>query len=386
MRISVFLSLFASILVLVLTPVQSLIWNGESFPIYLLKTETYVRALFDFRAEFAPETSDYYFFGRMAILIHLGILFGLLELKRNGFFPIAATKAFRAVLGFLLIAIIGDTVAYWGGSFFGELFRNIGFRWIEAPGIFFLLCAFGYLGFKIRPEKKAIGITFLILPFLMIGSILFFRYIPHGPLLPVSWIVTVFLLGSDSSASFRNLSQVFLRFTSVKSILLLFVAALVCAEGMQILEKFIPVADGNILPKKMDFRPFSGAKDFIEVFGAYGEAGRRLYFWIDVVDMIFPFPLALCFGGIYAKAALRANLPLSLGLLAYGFLLFDLLENSLMFYFLSVWPTVPEGLAAFTGTITAVKLFFLFTGFFMFIASFLILVVRWAQEKKTVKV
>ncbi|RHX95124.1 hypothetical protein DLM76_07330 [Leptospira yasudae] len=386
MRIFVFFSLVASILVSVLAPVQSLIWNGESFPVYLLKTQTYVRALFDFRADFAPEMSDYYFFGRMAILVHLGILFGLLELKRNGFFPNAATMAFRVVLVILSIAIFGDAIAYWGGSYFGELFRNVGFRWIEAPSIFLLLFAFGYLGFKTRPEKKAVGITFLILPFLMIGSTLFFRYIPHGPLLPISWIVTVFLLGSDSASSFRNLGQVFLRFTSVRSILLLFVAAMVCAEGMQILEKFIPVADGNMLPKKMDFRPFSGAKDFIEVFGVYGETGRRLYFWIDVIDMIFPIPLAFCFGGIYTKAARKVNLPLSLGLFAYGFLLFDLLENSLMFYFLFAWPTVPEGLAAFTGTITAVKLFFLFTGFFMFIASFLILVIQWIREKKAVKI
>ncbi|PJZ56893.1 hypothetical protein [Leptospira barantonii] len=367
-------SLFASVLILILTPIQSWIWNGKDLPLYLLKTEEFVFAFLRMRTTLAPTTSDYYFFGRMVILVHLGILLGLFELNRNGFFPIASKKPLKIVFSILSIATFGDLLAYWGGSFFGELFRNIGFRWIEAPCIFLLLFAFGYLGFKMHSEKKMEGNVFMFLPILMIVSTFIFRYIPHGPLFPISMIVTAFLLGSKSAPLFQTLSGIFTKFTSTKSILILFILAMFCSGAMQVLEKAIPLVDGIELPKKMDFRPFSSAKDFTEVFSLYGEAGRALYFWVDVIDMIFPFPLILCFGAIYTKAAMRINLPIALNLFAYGFLIFDLLENSLMFYFLNVWPKVPEGLAAFTGAITAVKLFFLFVGFLMFTVSFLILV------------
>lgn len=376
MKLSVIFSLFASILILFLTPIQSMIWNGTNSPSYLLKTQEFVSTFLRMRIELAPATSDYYFFGRMVIFVHIGILLGLFELDRNGFFPIVSKKALRIVFVILSIAAFGDLIAYWGGDFFGESFRTIGFRWIEAPSIFLVLFAFGYLGFKMYPEKKTEGIVFGVLPALMIVSTLFFRYIPHGPLFPVSMIVTGFLLSSDSAPFFRKLSGIFSTFSSTKSIVLFFILGVICSGAMQVLEKSIPLADGTALPTKMDFRPFSSARDFVEVFTLYGESGRALYFWTDVVDMIFPFPLILCFGGIYTKAAMKVKLPVSLNLFAYGFLIFDLLENSLMFYFLSVWPKVPEGIAAFTGGVTAVKLFFLFVGFFMFIVSFLILVYR----------
>lgn len=381
MKLSAIVSLFASILILFLTPIQSLIWNGADSPPYLLKTQEFVSAFFRMRIELAPQTSDYYFFGRLAIFVHVGILFGLLELDRNGVFPAASKKALKIVLTVLSFAIFGDFIAYWGGSFLGESFKNAGFRWIEAPSIFLLLFAFGYLGFKMRLERKMEGTVFIILPFLMTASTFFFRYVPHGPLFPISLIVTGFLLGSKSAPLFQRLSGVFYRFTSNNWILVLFILGVICAETMQLLEKAIPIPEGIELPKKMDFRPFSSARDFVEVFGVYGASGRNLYFWIDVVDMIFPFPLVLCFGGIYTKAAARFGLPVSLNLFSFGFLIFDLLENSLMFYFLNVWPKVPEGLAAFTGGITAIKLFFLFVGFFMFTVSFLLLVYRRVSEK-----
>ncbi|TGK32746.1 hypothetical protein EHQ12_12470 [Leptospira gomenensis] len=381
MKLSAIVSLFASFLILPLTPIQSLIWNGANSPSYLLKTQEFVSVFLRLRMDYAPHTSDYYFFGRMAILVYIGILFGLFELDRTGFFPAVSRKIFRSVLALFSIALFGDFIAYWGGNFFGESVEIVGFYWIEAPSIFLLSFAFPFLGFKMRSERKTEGIVFMILPFLMIASILFFRYVSSGFLFPISMVVTAFVLNSKAAPLFQKSSEVFLKFTSAKTVLVFFILAMICAGTMQILEKAIPISDGIQLPKKMDFRPFSTAQDFFEVFGVYGESGRSLYFWIDVVDMVFPFPLIFCFGGIYTKAAVRFNLPVSLNLFSYGFLVFDLLENSLMFYFLNVWPKVPEGIAAFTGGVTAVKLFFLFVGFFMFAVSFSMLVYRWTSEK-----
>ncbi|MBM9499967.1 hypothetical protein JWG44_06850 [Leptospira sp. 201903071] len=381
MNIAAFFILLTGIVALLLTPIQSFLWNGESAPFYVLKTTDLISAFLKMRAELSPETSDYYFFGRMTILIHIGILLGLRELYRNGFFPTSVLKIFKLVVAVLMVAAFGDLVTYWGGSFFGERFRNIGFRWIEGPSLVLLLFVLGYLGFKLKNEKKWDGNVFLFLPVIMVGSTLFFSYIPHGFLLPLLIVITGFVLSSDSSPILQRISRSFTKVTSIKSILLLFVFAMLCAETMQILEKWIPIT-GQVLPKKMDFRPFSSSKDIIEVFGAYGEQGRILYFWIDIVDMIFPIPLFLSFAGIYTRAAQKIDLPISFNLLSLGFLIFDILENSLMFYFLSSWPDVPEPLATFTGAVTAIKLFFLFVGFAMFFASFLILTYIWIREKR----
>ncbi|RHX91882.1 hypothetical protein [Leptospira stimsonii] len=382
MNFIAFFTLFAAILTLILTPIQSYIWNGESTPFYLLKMKELILVFLKMKKEIFPETTDYYFFGRMTIFIHIGILLGLKELYKNGFFPESLSKILRFVAGILLLATFGDLIAYWGGSFFGESFRKIGFRWMEAPSIFLLLFAIGYLGFKMRMEKKWEGTVFVSLPFLMIGSTLFFRYIPHGPLFPILFVVAGFVLSSPSASTLQKISRWFESISSVKSILIFFVLGMLFSQTMQILEKSIPISASGILPKKMDFRPFSSAKDFVEVFGTYGEQGRYLYFWIDIVDMIFPIPLSLCFAGIYTRVALKTGLPISFNLLSLGFLVFDLVENSLMFYFLASWPIVSEPLAAITGAVTAIKLFFLFVGFIMFFVSSLILISLWIREKR----
>ncbi|AOP32702.1 hypothetical protein A0128_01740 [Leptospira tipperaryensis] len=382
MNFTAFFALLATILALLLTPLQSFIWNGESTPQYLLKMRELISVFLRMRTELSPETTDYYFFGRMTIFIHFGIILGLKELYKNGFFPNSVLKIFNVVVGILSLAAFGNLIAYWGGSFFGELFRNIGFRWIEAPSIFLLLFAIGYLGFKMRAEKKWEGNVIFSLPVLMIGSTLFFRYIPHGPLLPILIVITGFVLSSESAPILQKISRSFLKITSVKSIIILFAFAMLCAETMQLIEKWIPITETGFLPKKMDFRPFSSSQDIVEVFGAYGEQGRKLYFWIDIVDMIFPIPLFLSFAGIYTRAAQKIGLPMSFNLLSLGFLIFDILENSFMFYFLASWPNVPEPLATLNGAVTATKLFFLFVGFTMFFVSFLILVLDWIREKR----
>ncbi|MBM9577615.1 hypothetical protein JWG45_10670 [Leptospira sp. 201903070] len=382
MNLAAFFILLTAIVTILLTSIQSFIWNGESTPFYLLKTADLISVFLKLRTELSPETTDYYFFGRMTILIHMGILIGLRELYKNGFFPSSVLKIFKVVVAILMISAFGDIVAYWGGSFFGEIFRNIGFRWIEAPSLILLLFTLGYLGYKLRTEKRWDGNIFLSLPVMMVVSTLFFSYVPHGFLLPLLLVITGFVLSSDSSPILQKISRSFTKFTSIKNILILFVFAMLCAETMQILEKWIPATETGFLPKKMDFRPFSSSKDILEVFGAYGESGRNLYFWIDVVDMIFPIPLFLSFAGIYTRAAQKIDLPISFNLLSLGFLIFDILENSLMFYFLSAWPKVPEPLATFTGAITAIKLFFLLVGFAMFFVSSLILISIWIREKR----
>lgn len=146
-------------------------------------------------------------------------------------------------------------------------------------------------------------------------------------------------------------------------------ASILISASMQFLEQLIPVAAGQKLPLKMDFRPFFSPQELVDVFQFYGEVGRNLYFWQDVLDMFLPIAVCFMIASFYTRTAIRFKLPVSFNVLPFGFLVFDWIENSLMFYFLSSWPIVPYSLATFTGRITAIKLTFVFIGYGMLIAS-----------------
>ncbi|MBM9575627.1 hypothetical protein JWG45_00540 [Leptospira sp. 201903070] len=153
--------------------------------------------------------------------------------------------------------------------------------------------------------------------------------------------------------------------SSAKHIFFFTAASILISGAMQFLEQMTPVPAGQSLPLKMDFRPFSSAKDLNEVFQFYRETGRLLYFWQDVLDMFLPVAVGLMIGSFYSRTAVYWKLPISLNLLPFGFLVFDWIENSLMFYFLYSWPSVSESLALFAGRITAIKLMFVFIGYGM---------------------
>ncbi|MBM9498874.1 hypothetical protein JWG44_01210 [Leptospira sp. 201903071] len=178
-----------------------------------------------------------------------------------------------------------------------------------------------------------------------------------------------------------SISEWIAKNSSGKNIFLFTLASILISGSMQFLEQLTPVPSGQSLPLKMDFRPFSSAKDTIEVFGFYGEVGRSLYFWQDVLDMFLPIAVGLMIGSFYSRVALYWKLPVLFNLLPFGFLVFDWIENSLMFYFLYSWPMVSEPLALFTGKITAIKLMFVFIGYGMLIVCLLALCFRFFKGK-----
>ncbi|EQA44707.1 putative membrane protein [Leptospira broomii serovar Hurstbridge str. 5399] len=369
MKLSVILSLVGTILCIFLAPIQSYIWNGDHSPTAILNIRSNLKTFLDLGKILFPKSSEYYIFGKLFLPVYAGILYGLYRLHAIRRISESSERIYRVLMVLFCIAAFGNSLAYWAAEFWGEIFRTIGFRWIEAPAIFLSLACFIFLGNSIGKKDKLLGISFLLLPIFMIGSTFFFRYLPHGAILPVSLLISGLLLSSSEAPWLIKLRTLLLHLSSNRSIFLLVLAALVCAGAMQLLERMIPISEGNNLPVKMDFRPFSTVDDALTVFTAYGRTGMLLYFWIDMVDMIFPIPLFLAIGAITFRFCAEAGLTTSLSLIPLGFLVFDLLENSIILLVIFEFPNITPVIAALGGTITAYKLGFLFASFFLFVIS-----------------
>ncbi|EPG74535.1 putative membrane protein [Leptospira fainei serovar Hurstbridge str. BUT 6] len=371
MKLSVILSLVGTVLCVFLAPMQSYIWNGDDSPTVILSIRSNVETFLDFGKVLFPKSAEYYVFGKLFLPVYAGILYGLYRLYAIGKIPESSNRRYRNLMILFGIAALGDSLAYWFADSWGEILRTIGFRYIEAPAILLSLISFIFLGNSIRKNDRSLGISFMLLPIFMIGSTIFFRYLPHGAILPVSIFISGLLLSSSEAPSLIRLRTSLFHLSSNRSILLLALAALACAGGMQLLERMIPISDGNGPPIKMDFRPFSTVDDALAVFTAYGQTGRLLYFWIDMVDMIFPVPLFLAVGAITFRFCAGTGLTTSLSLIPLGFLIFDILENSIILLVIFEFPNIPPIVAAFGGIITAYKLGFLSASLLLFIISLL---------------
>ncbi|MCE9598411.1 MAG: hypothetical protein K8S54_10625 [Spirochaetia bacterium] len=365
--IALVLSLVGVLACIFLAPIQSHIWNAETSPPLVRLASANIQAFLEFRAGVFAESSNYYFFGRLCILVYVGLLSGLFYLRKVSPMAQIARREFQAMIAVTAIAACGNVLAYWVAGFYGEIFRTIGFRWIEAPALFGIMIVSLLLGRKLlkNRDERVIGAWFVALPLLMICSAVLFKYLPHGPLLPFSLLVCGLMVGSSSSLSW--LEKIPERFQSARSIFVLFVVAMVCAGMMQILEGRIGVGQAAAVPLKLDFRPYSTITDLTQVFDAYGTSGRTLYVWINLVDMIFPIPLSLCIGAVAMRFCSAVGLPARIGLIPLGFLVFDVLENSLMLVHLSAYPHMNATLAAVTGVFTGVKLMFLAVSYAMFL-------------------
>lgn len=171
----------------------------------------------------------------------------------------------------------------------------------------------------------------------------------------------------------RQLSAFLTRFTSTRNIVLWTILSFAAAGLMQVLEKQIVLSAGVSLPLKMDFRPLSTITELTAVYELYGEAGRQMYFIINIVDMIFPVAFVLAIGGVFTLVADRAGYSRRWNLLPLGFLVFDVIENSMQMLFIRQWPDVSATLALGCGVITFYKLVFFFVAFGGFIAGLIYL-------------
>ncbi|TGM96236.1 hypothetical protein [Leptospira yasudae] len=362
MNVSVIFAVGAALLSFYLVLIESYWINGTP-PSFFSNAKEFTRIASEFLSGYFPGKYLPFLFGCLWIPVYASLSFSFQELKKQG----SVFESFPKESGFLTKSLWAAIVAGLLGNVL-DLFlhgNQSGFRfvWIETAFVGFYVLGIGFLGIRIRSENGRIGTFFTVLTVISLLVGYYFYPLLHAALFPISVGFSFLLLGGASSPWILRFSEWIGERASNKRILLFIGASVLVSGSMQLLEQMTPVPEGTSIPVKLDFRPFSTAKDVETVFGIYGETGRNLYFWGNVLDMILPIPVCLMIGSIYSRAAAYVNFPKLWNVLPFGFLVFDPIENAIMMYLLYVWPIVPEGLVAMTGTITFLKLTFVLLGY-----------------------
>ena len=205
-------ALVGGILCLVLTPIQAYIWSGADAPPLVLASRPLLDQSRRLHEAVGPRLglSDYYFYGRMFCLVYLLAMPGLIGLHaRQARGGGRGEKAwFRALLAALVAALIGDVVAYWGGTDLGDL-QGLGFT-LEVLALLAVLVSSGFYGrATLRSHVVPRWSTWLLIlagPAAVLG-VFVTGYVPHGAVLPFSLAVAVvgfFLLAREPDRAAPN--------------------------------------------------------------------------------------------------------------------------------------------------------------------------------------
>ena len=191
-------------LCLLLTPIQASIFNGAgAAPLVRI-----ARPLLDLgdriHRALGPRLGldAYYFYGRMFFLVYLAAIAGLVGLHalQSGRERRESTW-FRVVLAGLVLALVGDLVAYWGGS--GDISQSpvqgLGFTFEMLAVLAMLIGSVFYGRLTLRGDAVPDWVAWLLViagP-AAVPVVFLVGYIPHGAVLPLSLamaIVGYFLL------------------------------------------------------------------------------------------------------------------------------------------------------------------------------------------------
>ena len=176
--------LMAALLCFFLAIIQSSIWNGAETPPWILSL-TIIHAASKYIYETLGDplgVTEYYFFGRVFFLVYLGLFVGLKHWRKRDL--IRKTNPFRIFQAALIIAFVGNIIAYWGGGWFGTDVRFIGFWLTEVPALAVALSASLVLSIQMIRHKSAPlreAILFAGTPVFAFVSTASFQYMPHGP-------------------------------------------------------------------------------------------------------------------------------------------------------------------------------------------------------------
>jgi hypothetical protein len=188
------------VLGLLLAAIQQYVWDGLSggrLP-YVPDSwyDDYLRVYDRFGARWG--LSPYYFWGRFAFLIYLAGLAGVSALP-PGRSPLARVGR-RLLLIALAAGLLGDVLAYWGGT--GEeltTLTGIGFALIETPAMLLMTGAVVVYGVGLARD----GLVPRWAPWCLVASgalvlpvaLLVITYAPHGVLVTVLAGITAALAG-----------------------------------------------------------------------------------------------------------------------------------------------------------------------------------------------
>jgi hypothetical protein len=141
---------------------------------------------------------------------------------------------------------------------------------------------------------------------------------------------------------------------------------------------------------KLDFLIHGYTKETITaLWQAYGPEGKADYFWLTILDMPFPFLLFLFASGLGLRTLLERGHSILFRLFfgsALTFLIFDLVENISVFFFLYMpVDMIPDIWIHMTSLATQIKLYALFivygTFFILAMVSLFIFVKRKVGKK-----
>ncbi|MGY1941717.1 hypothetical protein [Nocardia gipuzkoensis] len=182
----------------VLAPVQSLIWNGPEAPGWMDGvpwSHTLITV-----AEQVGLGTPYFFYGRLFILVYVGVTATLWLLSRSRGW--LTWPAMRWLLASLTMAAWGDLLAYWGGQRFGDPVRFVGFWLTEVPALVIVACAGTAFGVSLRYAgyRGSWLYSWLLLAPAMLFATAALQYMPHGPMLAVALACLALVFGAPRAA------------------------------------------------------------------------------------------------------------------------------------------------------------------------------------------
>ncbi len=193
MRWSGLAALAGGLLCLLLTPIQASIFSGADSPPLVLATEPLLDLADRIHGTFGPRLGldEYYFYGRMFFLVYLGAIAGLVGLNALQSGGVRRERTwFRVLLIGLVLALVGDVLAYWGGS--GDIsespVQGLGFTFEMLAVLAMLIGSVLYSRVTLRGDAVPDWAAWLLViagP-AAVPVVFLTNYIPHGAVLPFS--------------------------------------------------------------------------------------------------------------------------------------------------------------------------------------------------------
>ncbi len=198
MRWSGLAALLGGLLCLLLTPIQASIFSGADSPPLVLATKPLLDLADRIHGTLGPGIGldEYYFYGRMFCLVYLAAIAGLV-----GLHGLQAGRErrerlwFRVVLAGLVLALVGDLVAYWGGS--GDIsespVQGLGFTFEMLAVLAVLIGSvfYGRVTLRANAVPKWVAWLLIIAGPAAIPVVFLVAYIPHGAVLPFSLVLAI---------------------------------------------------------------------------------------------------------------------------------------------------------------------------------------------------
>ncbi len=211
-------ALLGGLLCVLLTPIQASIFSGADTPPLVLAAGPLLDLANRIHGTFGSrlDLDAYYLYGRMFFLVYLGVVAGLVVLHALQSRGVPRERLwFRVVLGGLSLALVGDVVAYWGGS--GDISdspaQGLGFTFEMLAVLVVLIGSVFYGRVTLRGSVVPNWAAWLLViagP-AAIPVVLLTKYIPHGAVLPLSLAMAVvgyFLLTRGRRADWQMRSRV----------------------------------------------------------------------------------------------------------------------------------------------------------------------------------